>query len=339
MRGRWMSGLVAVAALAVPAGARAQTPRLPEAEVVARLGALLDSLAAAGRFAGVVVLALDTARVFERAFGMADRERGIANALDTRFNIGSINKTFTAVAIHQLAARGLLHLDDTLGEHLPDFPGADARARVTIRHLLEHRSGIGGNIFAVPAGGTRDAVRTTADFLSLVDERLRFEPGTRQEYSNAGYVVLGAVIERLSGTSYYDHMRANLFEPLGLHATEHLPKDALPPGTAIGYTRSGPGATQDGPLLPNTATLPGRGSAAGGGYSTAYDLLRFAAVARQGEVAGARAGLGIAGGAPGINALLETALPGGYDLVVLASMDPPVAERIGQRVRSWLGAS
>ena len=327
-----MHRLTMLALLATTAAA-AQQPvaRAPmtEPQLVAALAAHLDSLAAAGRFSGVVVLAKADTRVFARAYGLADREARIPNGLATRFNLGSINKAFTATAIRQLAAAGKLSLDDRLIRHLPDYPNRDVAERVTIRQLLEHRSGIGGNIFAAPAGGSRGDLRATGDFLNLfVQEPLQFEPGTRQQYSNAGYIVLGAVIERLSGMSYYDYVRTNVFQPAGMTHTASYARDSLPPNTAIGYV--------DGAR--NLETLPGRGSSAGGGYSTADDLLRFARAVREGRIAGAPpSGMGIAGGAPGINAILETGIAGGYDVVVLANLGPPAAEDIARQVRQWLG--
>src|SRR5574341_480222 len=327
-----------VATIATAQQPPAPVTRLTEPQLVAALGSHLDSLAAADRFSSLVVLARGDTRVFERAVGMADREAGVRNTLDTRFNLGSINKAFTATAIRQLATAGKLALTDKLTQDLSDYPNRDVAERVTIAQLLEHRSGIGGNIFAVPPGRSRNDLRKTADFLALfAHDPLQFEPGSRQQYSNAGYVVLGAVIERLSGMSYYDYVRANIFEPAGMTSTGSYAKDSLPPNAATGYTRGGPGAEAQGPLTRNTETLPGRGSSAGGGYSTAADLLRFARAVRGGRIPGAPpGGMGIAGGAPGINAILETDIAG-YDLVVLANFDPPAAEELGRQVRAWLG--
>jgi len=144
----------------------------------------------------------------------------------------------------------------------------------------------------------------------------------------------------VSGEDYYEYVRRHIYEPAGMTRTAHYFADSLPADVAIGYTR-GEGDRPDpsAPLRPNTAVLPGRGSAAGGGYSTAADLLRFVAAIRAGRIPGAPpAGLGVAGGAPGINATLDGELPGGYDLVVLANLDPPAAERVARIVRGWLRA-
>ena len=336
----------AVIAALTPITVRAQQGpvALPQSRLVALLQGYVDSLVAADAFSGVVLLASGAQPVFQRAWGKADRETGRLNDRETRFNLGSINKVFTATVIRQLAAEGRLSLDDTLGRVLPDYPNGDVAARVTIRELLEHRSGVGGNIFAAPASGTRHDVRSIRNYLALIASTpLEFEPGTQQRYSNAGYVVLGAVIERLTGKSYYDAVRERIFEPAGMTSTGSYAVDSLPPNTAVGYTRvqprmEGPAAQASGPWRANTDLLPGRGSSAGGGYSTAGDLLRFIVASGDGRVRGAPRGIGAAGGAPGLNGVIEEDLPGGYHLVVLANLDPPAAERVARAVRGWLGA-
>jgi CubicO group peptidase (beta-lactamase class C family) len=330
--------------LAVMAGATfspAQEPApLPaQAEIVRRVTALVDSLAAREEFSGVVVLAHGGAPVLQLARGLAEREGRRPNTIETAFNIGSINKAFTQIAIRQLEAQGRLALDSTLGRYWPDYPNAAVRG-VTIRQLLEMRSGIGGNVFGVPASGTRHTLRRLADFLPLfVNEPLAFPPGTRQAYSNAGYVVLGLLIERLSGEDYYGYVARHIYEPAGMRRTGHYTVDSLPANTASGYTRRQGELAASGPPRANTDLLPGRGSSAGGGYSTAADLLAFVAALREGRIPqGPRAGLGVAGGAPGVNAVLDGDLRGGYDLVVLANQDPPAAERVARAIRALLGS-
>lgn len=332
---RWLLAIV----LSCAAPAAAQAPGISQTELLARLTKSLDSLAGLDQFSGVVLLAQDGAPAFERAYGMADRDARRPNDTATAFNLGSINKVFTSIAIRQLAAAGKLDLDSTLAHYWPEYPNLDVARRVTIRQLLQHRSGIGGNIFGAPAGGTRHDVRRLRDFLPLfVQEPLQFEPGTQSQYSNAGYLVLGLLVERLSGEDYYSYVRRHIYEPAGMTRTAHWPVDSLPPNTALGYThRDSTGAPA--PLHTNTELLPGRGSSAGGGYSTAHDLLRFLQALRAGRIpVGPSSGLGIAGGAPGINAAMEGELPGGYDFIVLANLDPPTAERIAGLVRQWLGA-
>jgi CubicO group peptidase (beta-lactamase class C family) len=270
---------------------------------------------------------------------MADRERQVANNLETAFNLGSINKIFTQIAILQLRAAGKLDLDSTLATYWPDYPNKAVASRITIRQLLRHTSGIGGNIFDPPAGGKRNDIRTLNDYLPLfVNQPLAFEPGTKNAYSNAGYVVLGLLVQRLSGEDYYNYVREHIFEPAAMTHTGSFAVDSLPANTAIGYTRGEEGAPMTAPLRRNSRDLPGRGSSAGGGYSTAEDLVKFVQALREHRIPnGPPPGLGIAGGSGGMNAVVEGDLPGGYDLIVLANLDPPAAERVSQMTRAWLG--
>jgi CubicO group peptidase (beta-lactamase class C family) len=289
----------------------------------------VDSLVKNGAFSGVVLVARNGVPQFERAYGLADRETGRSNDVETAFNVGSINKFFTAIAIRQLAAAGKLNLDSSLAHAWPDYPNRDVAARVMIRQILEHRSGIGGDIFGAPPGKTRHDVLTLNDYFQLFkDQPLQFEPGSRQQYSNAGYIVLGLLIERLSGTSYYDYVRSHIFEPAGMTRTGSWKVDSLPPNTATGYTDAGR----------NTELLPGRGSSAGGGYATAHDLLRLLNALREHKIRNApEAGMvGVAGGAPGLNAVMDGDLAGGYDVIVLANLSPPAAERVGRIIRESL---
>jgi CubicO group peptidase (beta-lactamase class C family) len=301
--------------------------------------ARIDSLANAQQFSGVILVARNGAPLVERAYGMADREAGRPNNLETSFNLGSINKLFTGIAIRQLAAAAKLNIDSTLARAWPDYPNQDVARRVTIRQILEHRSGIQGNIFAAPAGKTRHDVVSLQDYFELFKEQpLQFDPGSRQQYSNAGYVVLGLLIEKLSGENYYEYVRRHIYEPAGMTQTGSWRVDRLPENTALGYTRGGQDAPPDAPLKRNTDFLPGKGSSAGGGYSTAHDLLRLVNALREHKIPnGPEAGMiGIAGGAPGLNAAVEGDLPGGYDVIVLANLDPPAAERVSRLIRTAL---
>src|SRR5882724_2797122 len=154
----------------VVASLLAQTP-----DVTARLTKTLDSLAAAGEFSGVALLAKDGAPVFERAYGLADREVRTPNTIETAFNLGSINKFFTQVAIRQLADAGKLDVDSSLARAWPDYPNQDVARKVTIRQILTMRSGIQGNIFAAPPGKTRHDVVSLQDFFDLIkNEPLQF---------------------------------------------------------------------------------------------------------------------------------------------------------------------
>ena len=225
---------------------------------------------ATDEFSGAVLVARNGEVLLEDAWGLADRKAGTPNTTDTKFRIGSMNKMFTAVATLQLVEAGKLALDDPIGKHLPDYPNQDVASQVTVRHLLTHSGGT-GDIFGPEFERNRLTLREHRDYVDLYGSRApEFEPGSRFEYSNYGFVLLGALIEAVSGESYYDYVRSNVFQPAGMTSTDSLPETDNVPNRAIGYMRAGDG------WEPNTDTLPWRGTAAGGGYSTVGDLLRFA---------------------------------------------------------------
>jgi CubicO group peptidase (beta-lactamase class C family) len=317
---------------------------LTEAEVIANTEAYVDSLVAKDEFSGVVLVAKGETPVVERAYGRASEEYNVPNQIDTRFNLGSINKFFTRIAIEQLAGRKKLSLDDTIGKFLPDYPNKDAAAKVTIAHLLDMTGGI-GDFFGEKFDATpKDRIRTLADYLPLfADEPLHFEPGTNGEYSNGGYVVLGLIVEKASGQDYYDYVQENICKPAGMAQTGHLDADVPTENVASGYTRAWDGEDHTGgPRRNNMYTRPARGSSAGGGYSTAGDLLKLIAALESGKLAApetarfAASGMGIAGGAPGISASVETLRRNGYRVIVLSNYDPPTSEKVARKISSWV---
>jgi CubicO group peptidase (beta-lactamase class C family) len=337
---------------------------MTQREALAAVEKTIDQAADSDDFSGVVLVARREQTLLHRACGLANREFEILNRLDTKFNLGSINKIFTRLAASQLIEKGKLSLDDNLGKYVPEYPNKDAAAKVTIRHLIEMKSGI-GDFFGVKFAATpKDVFRRNSDFLPMfADKPLAFEPGTQQQYSNGGYVVLGEVIARASGMDYYDYVRKNIFEPAGMTNTDSYEADFVVPNLAEGYTRNWDGNEHPGTSRRrNLYTRPARGSSAGGGYSTAADMLRFANAlksdtllspaytdwllngsepsARSKITAGPRSkgNLGIAGGAPGINAALELDLETGYTVIVLGNYDPPAATDVARKIRRLLGA-
>jgi CubicO group peptidase (beta-lactamase class C family) len=322
--------IVRAAPPTVPADAR---PPMSDERVVAELRQHLAAEAATGAFSGAVLLAKGDRILFREAYGLAARETNVPNRADTRFNLGSINKAFTRLAVEQLAAAGKVRLSDTLDRWVPEYPAEKAR-KITLQHLIEHRAGTGDFFGPRYEAADRARLLTLRDWLPLIaDIPLGFEPGARQEYSNAGYLLLGLVIEKASGQSYYDYVRDHIFTPAGMTSTESYATAARVPNLASGYTEKLGSASRD-----NGPSLPARGSSAGGGYSTVDDLFRFAKALRAGTLGGGKGGgLGIAGGAPGINAVLE--MEGEYTTVVMANLDPPAASRVAEKIGGWMGRS
>jgi D-alanyl-D-alanine carboxypeptidase len=318
------------------------------------LETLLDRAAAADTFSGAVLVARNGAPVFKKAYGMANQEKRAANRTDTKFNLGSMNKMFTSVAIAQLAARGKLSFDDAIAKHLPDYPDKEVAAKVTIHQLLTHTSGL-GNYMTEAWMQNRANVKTVADLLPyFAGQPLKFAPGTSWQYSNAGFVVLGLIVEKLSGQSYYDYVRSHIFKPAGMLDTDSYESTRETANMAVGYTRMGADGRgrPENPRRPNTGLLPFKGSPAGGGYSTLDDMLKFDRALRTHKLLDAKFTelittgkvdapfgkyaygfgdsrvngkryVGHNGGAPGTAAQFESYTDTGYTLVVLANYDPP----------------
>jgi len=240
------------------------------------LSDLLQRLAYDDEFSGVALLVKDGEVLHRQAYGLASRRFDVPNRVDTKFNLGSMNKMFTATAILQLAQAGRLDVHGRLIEYLPDFPNREVAERVTLHHLLTHTSGM-GSFWEAMEGMNWTTLREPADHLPLfAHEPLEFEPGARMSYSNSGFLVLGLVIEAVTGQTYYDYVREHVFEPAGMTDTDSWAMDEVVPNLAIGYTRAGEGGHgHDGPLRNNLFLHRLRGGPAGGGFSTVDDLARF----------------------------------------------------------------
>ena len=309
-------------------------------ELLATTEKFFTDLAKADSFSGVVMIAKDGNPILEKAYGNANAETKTANRVDTRFNLGSINKIFTRVSIGQLVKAGKLSFDDKLIKVLPDYPNKEVPAKITIGQLVTMTSGLGDFFNEKFMSMDKKKIRSLKDYVPLfADAPLEFEPGTKSRYSNAGYLVLGLVIEKVTGTNYYDYVRENVFKPAGMTNTDSFAMDDLPANTAYGYELAANGRRR------NDISLPGRGSSAGGGYSTAADLLKFSNALRskkleipddKGGFPAEFKGTGIAGGSEGVNALFITNGQTGYTIVVLSNYDPPSAEKPGTQVRDWL---
>jgi len=303
-----------------------------------------ETLSATGRedsFSGVVIAGRGDDIAFHRAYGVADRGAGRPVELDTRFDIGSLDKLFTAVAILRLAEESTVDLDAPVGTYLDDLRPV-VLERVTVRHLLQHTGGLGDYLNHPEFRAHPERFRTTGDFLELVrEETLRFEPGTDGRYSNSGFVVLGAIIEAVTERPYHDVVREMVLEPAGMSDTGPRPDDR----SAVRYAR------EDGRLTDTDDRWPPTGSPAGGGYSTARDLYRFMVALYEdhllsptstdlllagfrdppgGELDRSRMRIGFGGGAPGLNAEVTHDGSTGRIVAVVANLDPPIADRVSR---------
>jgi len=295
----------------------------------------------AGRFSGVLLVAKNGTPVLQRSYGLANRETREPNRLGTQFNLASLGKVFTGVAVAQLVERGKVRFGDRIGRYLPELPKRIG-STVTVAELLDHTSGL-GDYFGDPGyARLRPRLTSLRRYLPLIArERLAFRPGARFSYSNSGFVLAGLVVERASGEDFYGYLRRHVWGPAGMTRTGCFPPAPTRRGRAVGYTAGG---------VPNTAGLPPRGTSAGGCYSTAPDLLRFAnalvhhrllgraltqtiATAHVAAPCGGYGyGFGIRpgppqtiwhdGGSPGVATELDVNPALGYTVVILENRDP-----------------
>jgi CubicO group peptidase (beta-lactamase class C family) len=335
----------------VPAGF-AKAPKLAVPELIKTVDARAAGRAASDQFSGAVLIAQHGRVLFEKAYGLADRSRGKPNTPDTQFRFGSMGKMFTAVAIMQLVQDGKIDPAAPIGRYLPDYPNQDMATKVTVANLLTHTGGT-GDIFGPLSDADRKSLRTPADYVALFGRRApEFAPGSRFSYSNYGFMLLGRIVETVSGLGYDDYIQRHIFGPAGMASTGNRPESDVLPRRAVSYT--GYGAT----LRAAVDMLPYSGTPAGGGYATVGDFNRFvdgltthkllrvdtlqklidggvtmsdgkfAGYDFGGSIAGNGRFIGHGGGAPGMNGMLYHFLDSGFTIAVLANRDPMAADAI-----------
>lgn len=235
------------------------------------------------RWSGTLGIARRDTTLLIRPIGFADRERRIPNAADTRFHLGSSNKMMTAVAVLQLVRDGRVRLDDPIATYLPDYPKPEIAQRITVRHLLTHTAGLGG-LWELPGFEPRRRYGSNAAYIPLLaDREPLFEPGTRYSYSNEGFVLAGAVIERATGKSYDAVLDERILGPAGMRGWCDCMGTPDAARRARGYShREDLDPLGLAPMTDNEYFVFAEGMAAGGYYATAEDYLRFAAAMRRG---------------------------------------------------------
>jgi len=321
------------------------------ADLAAAITKLGDDVSAANRFSGAVLVAVDGNPLIEKAWGLADRERKVENTAETSFDVASLGKLFTQIAVLHLAEAGKLSLDERFGKYLPDYPNRDVAGKVTLRQLLLHTSGMGDFVDAVRDEAKAKSLRTLKDFVPLfANEPLAFEPGSQMRYSNAGYVVLGRVIEAITGEDYYRYIETHILAPAGMKHSGFFDRSHLPPTVARSYDKG----------VDVTGQHAVRGSPAGGLQASVGDLLRLVQAIDAGKLLskesiqilrdfiphppdapppsdpGRLTAYGIVGGAPGVSAQLSVDPSGRYVRIVLCNASPPMAMSMAATIGEWL---
>ncbi|MBK8312987.1 MAG: beta-lactamase family protein [Acidobacteria bacterium] len=326
-------------------------------EIARELGEFLQKLADADVFSGTVLVANGGKIILKKAYGIANKDFNTPNTIETKFNLGSMNKMFTSVAIAQLVEQGKLSFDDPLSKFLPDFPNPEAAQKIRIKHLLSHTAGLGSYFNKKFMDSSRARYHTVDEMMTLADDKnVAFEPGKRWSYSNTGMLVLGKVIEKVTGQSYFDYIRDHIYKPAGMINSDSYELDRVNTNLAVGYEKEFTGHGVE--FKNNIFSHVIRGGPAGGGYSTVEDLMRFDIALRSNKLVGAefvkmllsakpelnspRYGFGFqidgekriaghGGGFEGISSNLDMFLDSGYTAVVLSNYGEasfPVLQKI-----------
>jgi CubicO group peptidase (beta-lactamase class C family) len=322
--------------------------RLNEKELIPFIENYVNNLIERGLFSGTVLIAKGNNELLSVSGGKLPEGDGS----DLQFNMGSMNKMFTAIGILQLVEKGMIALDSPIGTVLKNLhPDV---AKITFRQLLHHHGGV-GDIFDI-----KEDLFATQDFIDRLNDRGLVEPIGEFHYSNYGFVLMGAAIEELTNMTYYDYVQRNILNKAGMTSTQFPFRTEQAENRAVGYMRDL--NQEDCPLVENTEKLPLRGTPAGGGYSTARDLLHFANALEQGVLLdpsllktaerdavptgwGEQYGLGFfvgdswyghTGVAEGINDNFKIFPSSGYYVIILANMDRPAAERVADFIQARL---
>ena len=354
----------------LPAGAACRqskpVPKASASGIAQEIDAFIRGLVAEDKFSGAVLVAKDGKSIFKNAYGLANREFNVANRVSTKFNLASTGKMFTGVAVAQLAEQGRLSFDDLIIRHLPDFP-REVASRVTVHHLLTHTSGMGSYWKPEFHEANHARFRTVRDYFPLfINDPLTFKPGEKWSYSNAGFMVLGAIIEKVSGQSYFDYVKERVFKRAEMNDTDYYEADRVTPDLATGYTKQNRYLQGSEDWTSNIFISPVKGGPAGGGYSTIEDMLRFDVALRTHRLLSrkytdivltgkveyrpqAKYAYGFAneivngerivfhdGGANGISAEFDMYFEPGYTVVVLSNYDHPAVRPVVKKVRETI---
>jgi len=243
-------------------------------EISNQLNEYLKELEVKGEFSGSVLLAKGDNILVQAAYGLASKRFDVPNNIQTKFNLGSMNKMFTAVGIMQLIESGKLSLTDKLSDFVDEtWLPKEISKKIEIHHLLSHSSGLGNYFNRTYMNTSKNNYRKLDDYKHLiVNSALLFEPATKSSYSNTGMLMLGAVIEKVTGQDYFSYIRTNIYEKSKMINSDSYELDQPVPNLAIGYE---PNDNNETGWQNNNYLHVLKGSPAGGGFSTIEDLHKF----------------------------------------------------------------
>lgn len=308
------------------------TAQVDEKNIAAQTDKLLNDAVEKGIFSGTVIISNNGKQFYKKQYGYADWNTKRPIDDNTLFNIGSLNKQFTAEMIHQLVKEKKIDYESPLSRYLDLFP-VEIGNKITIQHLLEMRSGLGDYIDSPAFRKIQQTDFKLSDLLDLIKkEKLLFEPGTDRRYSNSGYVVLGAVIEKVTGKSYEENLRTRIVEPLGLKniyytKTEKSRRAERAFGTTINFEGT-KNSTDD---ISNSASD-------GGIYTDAIDLFTFTEAKRKNQLpSGKKSEEGFfAGGTQRWNSVISYD-KNGITFIIMANV-AGISDELGRRIKSIINS-
>lgn len=339
--------------------------KLSEAEALSQIGKSAEELAKIDKLSGVLLVAKGDKILLHQSYGRMSQASKAPNRKNTLFPAASMSKMFTAIAVAQLIDQGKISLEDTLEKVIPSYPNKEAAKRIKIWHLLSHQSGL-GNFFGEEYNRNPGRYVRPADYFPLfADKPLFFEPGTKWSYSNAGMVVLGAVVEQISDQRFEDYLRENIFLPAGMKNTFYNPAEAPKNRIASLHTRFESNDPFE--IEPRKEySKHGIASPAGSTFTSAEDMMLFVRALQKGKLVkpetltefttrntptppggkytfgfesklyNGKIGYGHSGGAPGVNTNTITFGDEDYTVVILTNYDPGFAQVLARDIAALL---
>lgn len=340
-----------------------------DSAILAETNELLKRLSAEDKFSGVVLISKNSTILYQSVFGLASKENNVANEFHTAFNLASITKMFTGIAVAQLAEQGKLSFNDPVKKFLPELP-FNLTSGITIHQLLTHTSGLGSFFTDEFHNSNHAAYRSLKDYVNLVrKDKPQFEPGSKWAYSNTGYLLLGLIIEKVSGMSYFDFIKHNIFEKAEMNNSDFYESDRPNKNIATPYTKNNRYLNDKVNWSIPLFIAPVKGSSAGGAYASVIDMFRFSTSLMNNkllsksftdEVISGKApydspellkkyAYGFAnqvvngklivfhdGGANGISTSIDIYPDLGYFVSILSNYDFPAGMEVNKKIRQWL---
>lgn len=340
-----------------------------DSAIVAETNTSLKKLSAEDKFSGVVLISKNNSVLYQGAFGLASKENNVSNDFNTAFNLASITKMFTGIALAQLVEKGKLSFNDSINKFLPDLL-SNLTSGITIHQLLTHTSGLGSFFTDEFHNSNHAAYRSLNDYVKLIKkDKPQFKPGSKWAYSNTGYLLLGLIIEKVSGMNYFDYIKHNIFEKAEMNNSDFYESDRPNKNIATPYTKNNRYLNDSINWSIPLFIAPVKGSSAGGAYASAIDMFYFSTSLMNNkllsksftdEVISGKApydspellkkyAYGFAnqvvnrklivfhdGGANGISTSIDIYPELGYSVIILSNYDFPAGMEVNKKIRQWL---